>query len=136
MQCLCMEATPELCSVEAKTEELFFAPLRAGNRKERCTPLHSGQCVLNQLFWKNSILLFSHKPASSFPFFGPGINESVTKEDEHLKLFILKAELSTGITSGVDTSLRNTGFSLSRRWYLPIPGGARGSCCLTGVYEA
>ena len=83
---------------------------------------------------KEHFIVFT-QPASSFPFFGPGSNESVTKEDEHLKLFTLKAELSANITSVVDTSLRNTGFSLSRTWYLPMPGGTWGSCFLTGVYE-
>lgn len=65
---------PRLCSSEAEPAELLFPPVRAGTRKERFTSLHLGQRVFNQVFWKNSILLFSHKPASSFPLSGPGSN--------------------------------------------------------------
>ena len=64
---VCMEATPELCSVEAKPEELLFAPLRAGNQEGT---LHSTAlrtvCSWSTVLDK-SILLFSHSLQVHFP---------------------------------------------------------------------
>lgn len=64
----------QVCSLEAQPAELFFPALRAGTRKERSTWCHLGQDILSQLFWKNNILLFSHKSACSFPLSDPGSN--------------------------------------------------------------
>lgn len=59
-----MEVTQGFGSVAAEPAEPFFPGL--GTRKECFTSVHLGQRVLNQLFWKNSVPLFSQQPASSF----------------------------------------------------------------------